>query len=310
MTAGEARRERSLPVSDLDKINHEIFCIIESLLREIAENTKPVAPPVEEWENVNEGCVCSKNRSTGERRYCDYHKALFAPPASEEDIGTGEFVEDGFGSAWEKCRRPDCDLRVISRGKAICGHGCHEPASEEKVTCPNCKQKVGPGWDHEVHDEMFTCQPAQPEPAPPSEMPEAVHPVARAIDALITASEYYEDEESIAVCVQAAEDLESWWRSQPAPAAVAMTPELRDLLIFVDSTCSLRHDESWRPETLESMKKVADAVRAQASRPQGVKLPKVREALITLSGCIYMQENMDKVIAALAELDAAEERKP
>jgi len=39
-----------------------------------------------------------------------------------------------------------------------------EPASEGgKVECPNCREQVGPGWDHEACNEQFTCKPAQPE---------------------------------------------------------------------------------------------------------------------------------------------------
>jgi hypothetical protein len=39
------------------------------------------------------------------------------------------------------------------------------PEKAAKVECPNCRQKVGPGWDHEATPQRFTCQPAQPEPA-------------------------------------------------------------------------------------------------------------------------------------------------
>jgi len=39
-----------------------------------------------------------------------------------------------------------------------------EPASETaKVECRNCREQVGPGWDHEACNEQFTCKPAQPE---------------------------------------------------------------------------------------------------------------------------------------------------
>lgn len=51
-------------------------------------------------------------------------------------------------------------LQRIEARRAFFGQG-----ESEKVECPKCKQKVGPGWDHEVSPQRFTCQ--RPQPAPP-----------------------------------------------------------------------------------------------------------------------------------------------
>ena len=191
-----------------------------------------------------------------------------------------------------------------------------EPTSGgAKVECPNCGQ---PGEHYHSGDmphvpAFYTCQPAQPEPAAPSGMPEAVrHPVARAVDALITASEYYEDEESIAVCVQAAEDLESWWRSQPTPA-LRMTPELERVL---QQTIATAEHFLTMPGTVsgvgQNLLRDVRAVRAQASQP--VKLEKVRRALKCGQerlNIVFLSEETttrwnNLFYEALAELDAAE----
>lgn len=201
-------------------------------------------------------------------------------------------------------------------------HHSSPPASEEKVTCPNCERK-GDHYDQRGH---YTCEPA--EPAPPSEMPEAVREAARILrvaskgyvgfttsflggtaDALESwcrsqQTEFAQLEDKI---ISLATELEAL-RSQPAPA-LRMTPELEHVLASAEYDAGYSDSTGYLVAAKATRSAIA-AVRAQASQPQGVKLPKVREALITLSGCIYEQENMDKVIAALAELDAAEGRKP
>lgn len=39
-------------------------------------------------------------------------------------------VEDGFGGAWAKCDRPDCDLYVVRPGKVQCS--CESPNTPEE----------------------------------------------------------------------------------------------------------------------------------------------------------------------------------
>jgi hypothetical protein len=141
---------------------------------------------------------------------------------------------------------------------------------------------------------------------PVGEMPEAVK---NAVEWLRSEARSWADDAPTAAGITRshADALESWWRSQPAPA-VAMTEELRNLLIFVDGTCSLRCDEGWRPETLEAMKKTANAVRAQASQPQRVELGRVRAYFQSLSLLPQYDnaEGREFLARMFVEIDAAE----
>ena len=201
--------------------------------------------------------------------------------------------------------------------------------------CPKCGALVT--YDHLQRvssdgAEHYVC----PKPAPPSEMPEAV---SNAAMKLRHSARYCERDGYPSTASEEreiADALESWWRSQPAPA-VAMTPELEMAL----SAATAYALAQWNDVVKTNITNAIAAVRAQASQqriersrerlsdlskaldygqrvvdeviaaqPQGVKLPKVREALIFLSGCVNDQVNMGKVVAALAELDTVEGRKP
>ncbi len=136
---------------------------------------------------------------------------------------------------------------------------------------------------------------AQPKPAPPSEMPEAVR---RAIQCLRETNAGIVH--SLGVDGKVAEDLERKWRTHAAPLKVAMSPDLEDLLDSIMSFADVDPDtqvkQIWR-------RKVA-AVRAQAA---GVKLPKVRGLLSKLQyGHSISAQYKKEIAAALAELDAVE----
>lgn len=261
-------------------------------------------------------------------------RALFAPPASEEKVTKYKCRECGEVSTYPDC----CNYGTQNPEKVEPAQP--EPAATE-MPCPECGQPTtgnvfmsdhlcrppAPPSEMPPQDEVKAVAHnvrecgsdeaaalilalslvkwrSQPEPTPPSEMP---IDRARQIAAQCWCDPETESIEMDARLAEAfARRLVEFRRPQPAPA-LRMTPELEMVLGFAAETTKMRDDdESWMEEHLDKMQGIIAAVRAQASQPQGVKLPKVREALITLSGCIYLQENMDKVIAALAELDAAE----
>ena len=110
----------------------------------------------------------------------------------------------------------------------------------------------------------------------------------------------------------AAEDLESWWRSQPTPA-LRMTPELERVL---QQTIATAEHFLTMPGTVsgvgQNLLRDVRAVRAQASQP--VKLEKVRRALKCGQerlNIVFLSEETttrwnNLFYEALAELDAAE----
>lgn len=50
------------------------------------------------------------------------------------------YVEDGFGSAWQMCGHPQCDLQAVRPGKAQCSDFCAVAASE---ATPSDNPQVG-----------------------------------------------------------------------------------------------------------------------------------------------------------------------
>ncbi len=225
-------------------------------------------------------------------------RALFGEPASE-GIGTGEFVTDELGS-WEKCSRPDCDLHVVSRGKASCKYGCHEPASEGgkcvlheeivrdgpskwscethpasegakveceeegkwtgNVKCPDCGRLVNEAHCGGPNHVYQRVKPAQPSPVAASS--EMPEEVREAARILRVASKGYVGF-TTSFLGGKADDLESWWRSQQAEFA-----QLENKIV------SLAHEiETMRSQPAptkvrmtEELKEVLSAANAQADR--------------------------------------------
>lgn len=140
----------------------------------------------------------------------------------------------------------------------------------------------------------------QPEPAAPSEMPEAVLPVARAVDALITASEYYEDEESIAVCVQAAEDLEAFWRTHSQPAKVRMSAELENVISAAANAAARDYGRGMNQAGDWMMDSIA-AVRAQAAEVQTMDA-RLKEAESEALACVALYKELAKRDEAVCNL--------
>lgn len=94
-------------------------------------------------------------------------------------------------------------------------------------------------------------------------------PVSIAVDALVAAAGDCEDEEGIAVYTQAADDLWSWWRSQPTATTGGVTEEMVRVIAYATNR------SRWRRETFPNDQREADrmdrdiaAVRAQlAAQP-------------------------------------------
>ena len=134
-------------------------------------------------------------------------------------------------------------------------------------------------------------------PAPPSEMPEAVH------DAWILLDVFgQQDDDDGRAHRRAAVALREWWRSQPAPAAVRMTPELERLLQFAQAKADGTLSRVIHNDALADIA----AVRAQAEQAQWVRLPKVRGFFNVVEGhAAYLGFARERK-EALAEIDAAE----
>lgn len=126
------------------------------------------------------------------------------------------------------------------------------------------------------------------------------------------------DYDSAGHCVECGH---AWWqRSQPAPAAVRMTEELREVLEFAANCHKDANTDTrvlWNPDYLVDVWKSIAAVRSQAAPAGKVTLLQVRIALDTMrahfepdcqGGCQFPMV-WDICRAALAELDAAEGRK-
>ena len=248
-------------------------------------------------------------------------RALFAPAKVECPECGGFNGEHHNRLDFITCFRPDTQTK---------------PAlPSEMPECPEC---------HRVTYHLFDCSLDTDEPAPPSEMPCpfcGTQPEVKASDPN-GRSEWIPEgsglgsagwigpvmEASCRTCGVMRVPLAIWNnRSQPAPA-LRMTPELRHVLEAARESADVDENEfpdrPWAKQTRAAI----TAVIAQASQPQRVAedsdrttyleelareesmycavLPKVREALIALSGCVNDRVNMDKVIAALAELDAME----
>ena len=140
------------------------------------------------------------------------------------------------------------------------------------------------------------------EPAPPSEMPEAVN---FAIACLRNSANVCARQGFGAVAEEermAADALESWWRSQPAPA-LRMTPELEALIASVEGYCRTHVGYN---TTLDFRDRIAAVRRAQASQPQRVELGKVRHLLSIMEKNCQRSGDAAAWSAAIAELDAAE----
>ena len=164
--------------------------------------------------------------------------------------------------------------------------------------CPTCGELVAPWNKHAKYEGGFTCKPAQPSPvAAASEMPEAVH------DAWILLDVFgQQDDDDGRAHRRAAVALREWWRSQPAPAAVRMTPELERLLQFAQAKADGTLSRVIHNDALADIA----AVRAQAEQAQWVRLPKVRGFFNVVEGhAAYLGFARERK-EALAEIDAAE----
>ncbi len=158
-----------------------------------------------------------------------------------------------------------------------------EPASEGgKVECPNCRQRVGPGWDHEASPQRFTCcKTAQPEPVA-AEMPEAVSVNTWQLEELLKYADLAEvslrtgfhppeflfepADRSLRQCIDAIKEQRDQWRThsaQPAPA-VAMTEELERVLDAAEAHSGWHMDQG-RPESFDEIDAAIAAVRSQAA---------------------------------------------
>ncbi len=205
----------------------------------IDKATERMEPERYVWENVNEGCVCSRNSATGERRYCDYHKALMQPePASEP----------------AKVECPNC-------GK-MAGNAEHFHYSPAGYTCqPAQPEPAAPvnAWRTVRQMERMLSGFGSDEPtAPVGEIPEAVR---RAIQCLreTNAGTVH----SLGVDGKVADALETFWRTHAAQPKVAMTEELERVL----STLHILAGEMGT-NVGNGVRADIAAVRAQASQPQ------------------------------------------
>lgn len=85
-------------------------------------------------------------------------------------------VDDGFGSVWPMCDRPDCDLHVVRPGVARCEDEERATVTDAAATCPRCADRVtapvgerrrcGCGRNELVHDpDGAWIRPISPRPA-------------------------------------------------------------------------------------------------------------------------------------------------
>lgn len=221
----------------------------------------------------------------------------------EEARKVCDTLSDGeTAPSWADCydmSKTEATERILAR------RALFAPAKEEgKVKCYRCDRCHEPLCDQESHRNEFgnySCkipQPAQPSPvAPPSEMPEAVH------DAWILLDVFgQQDDDDGRAHRRAAVALREWWRSQPAPAAVRMTPELERLLQFAQAKADGTLSRVIHNDALADIA----AVRAQAEQAQWVRLPKVRGFFNVVEGhAAYLGFARERK-EALAEIDAAE----
>ncbi len=221
------------------------------------------------------------------------------------NCATGTAGSGGWGGYYDKAW--ELAKPAILARRALFGSPASEPA---KVECPNCRQKVGPGWDHEVHDEQFTCQPAQPEPVA-AEMPDLQDALNDLWNAMgVPRLDVREISVSEAIIRKAIEAI-STHAAQPAKAR--MTEELEELLRWARDAAgnvgSLPYPSAQEDE--KRIRMMIDKVRAQAAEAGKVRMPKVRELLDHLDTEIGFSNKIDVLTqAAFAELDAAEGRHP
>lgn len=187
------------------------------------------------------------------------------------------------------CVRCICENENRCQGCGAKNCGTHNDPPAAKVECQNCHKEIPDRFAHWEMDQplggppLYFCKPAQPKPAPPSEMSEATP------------------------CRGCGQNHDGVRCEDPAPA-LRMTPELETVLIAAHAYKLSLRGVAQSDHYCGELNDAIAAVRAQASQPQGVKLKVVRAYFTGLSKLPQYKnkEGSEFLAQMLAELDAAE----
>jgi hypothetical protein len=249
-----------------------------------------------------------------------HNRALFSPPAA---------AKAGEGAGEMKCT--NCGGSTAIGNHKWIGYPhyefvCHRPAPQPE---PVATRDWRDGTDESVAFDLLSKPSPSVAPVEGGEMPEAISDgvkVLREFASMFLKRDSFYSARDSQIARDAADALDSFWRSQPKSAGVAMTPELAEVLRLAE--CA---EQRWRKDQetdlgpdeeeiaiADEIARCIAAVRAQATQAGGRRrLEKVRKALTEFSE--VLKENPREVIttldasewlpdieAALAELDQHE----